>query len=33
VFNNRVVKGIFGSKREEVKGEKRKIHNEECNDL
>jgi hypothetical protein len=33
VFENRVLKGIFGSKRDEVIGEWRKLHNEELNGL
>jgi hypothetical protein len=33
VFENRVLKRIFGSKRDEVKGELRKLHNEELHDL
>jgi len=33
VFENRVLKRIFGPKRDEVKGEWRKLHNEERNDL
>jgi hypothetical protein len=33
VFENRVVRRIFGPKREEVTGERRKLHNEELNDL
>jgi hypothetical protein len=33
VFENRVLRRIFGLKREEVKGEWRKLHNEELNDL
>jgi hypothetical protein len=33
VFENGVLRGIFGSKREEVKGEWRKLHNEELNEL
>ena len=32
-FENRVVKRIFGSKREGVTGEWRKLHIEELNDL
>jgi hypothetical protein len=31
VFENRVLKGIFGRKRDEVTGEWRKLHNEELN--
>ena len=33
VFENRVLRGIFGPKRDEVTWEWRKIHNEELNDL
>ena len=33
VFENRVLRGIFGSKRDEVTGEWRKLRNEELNDL
>ena len=33
VFENRVLRGIFGSKRDWVTGEWRKLHNEELNDL
>ena len=33
MFENRVLRGIFGSKRDEVTGEWRKIHNEERNNL
>ena len=33
VFGNRVLRRIFGPKRDEVKGEWRKLHNEELNDL
>ena len=33
VFENRVLRRIFGSKRHEVTGEWRKLHNEELNDL
>jgi hypothetical protein len=33
VFENRVLWGIFGPKRYEVKGEWRKLHNDELNDL
>ena len=33
VFENRVLRGIFVSKRDEVTGEWRKLHNEELNDL
>jgi hypothetical protein len=33
VFENGVLKGIFGSKRDDVTGEWRKLHNEKLNDL
>ena len=33
VFKNRVLRRIFGPKRDEVTGEWRKLHNEELNDL
>ena len=33
VFESRVLRRIFGPKREEVTGEWRKLHNEELNDL
>ena len=33
VLENRVLRGIFESKRDEVTGEWRKVHNEELNDL
>jgi hypothetical protein len=33
VFENRVLRGVFGSKRDEVTGEWRKIRNEKLNDL
>ena len=33
VFENRVLRGVFGPKRDEVKGEWRKLHNEELSDL
>jgi len=33
VFENRVLKRIFGPKRDEVRGEWRKLHNEELSDL
>jgi hypothetical protein len=33
VFENRVLRRIFGSTRDEVTGEWRKLHNEELNDL
>jgi hypothetical protein len=32
VFENRVLRGIFGPKRGEVTGEWSKLHNEELND-
>ena len=32
-FENRVLRRIFGPKRNEVTGEWRKLHNEELNDL
>jgi len=32
-FENRVLRRIFGPKRDEVTGERRKLHNEELNDL
>jgi hypothetical protein len=32
VLENRVLKRIFGPKRDEVKGEWRKLHNEDFND-
>jgi hypothetical protein len=32
VFENRVLRRIFGSKREEVTGEWRRLYNEELND-
>jgi hypothetical protein len=32
VFENRVLRRIFGSKRDEVTGKWRKLHNEELND-
>jgi len=32
-FENRVLRRIIGPKRDEVKGEWRKLHNEELNDL
>jgi len=32
-FENRVLRGVFGPKRDEVTGEWRKLHNEELNDL
>ena len=31
MFENRVLRGVFGLKRDEVTGELRKIHNEELN--
>jgi hypothetical protein len=33
VFENNVLKGIFGPKRDEVRGRWRKLHNEELHDL
>ena len=33
VFENRILRRIFGPKRDEVTGEWRKLHNEELNDL
>ena len=33
VFENRVLRGMFGAKRDEVTGEWRKLHNEELYDL
>jgi len=33
VFENRVLRRIFGPKRDEVTGEWRKLHNEKLNDL
>jgi len=33
MFENRVLRSIFGPKRDEVPGEWRKLHNEELNDL
>jgi len=33
VFENGVLRRIYGSKRDEVTGEWRKLHNEELNDL
>jgi len=33
VFENRVLRRIFGPKRDEVRGEWRKLYNEELNDL
>jgi hypothetical protein len=33
VFENRVLRRIFGPKRDEVTGELRKLHNEELHDL
>jgi len=33
VFENRVLRRIFGPKRDEVTGEWRKLHNEELNEL
>jgi hypothetical protein len=33
VFENRVLRRIFGLKRDEVTGERRKLHKEELHDL
>jgi hypothetical protein len=33
VFENRVLRRVFGPKRDEVTGEWRKLHNDELNDL
>jgi hypothetical protein len=33
VFKSRVLRRIFGPKRDEVTGEWRKLHNEELNDM
>jgi hypothetical protein len=33
VFENRVLRGVFGGKRDGVTGKRRKLHNEELNDL
>jgi hypothetical protein len=33
VFENRVLRGIFGCKRDEVIGDRRKLHNQELNKL
>ena len=33
MFENRLLRRIFGSKRDEVTGEWRKLHNEELNDM
>jgi len=33
VFENRVLRRVFGLRRDEVTGERRKLHNEELNDL
>jgi hypothetical protein len=33
VFESRVLRRMFGSERDEVRGEWRKLHNEELNDL
>jgi hypothetical protein len=33
IFENRVMRRIFGPKRDEVTGEWRKLHNEELSDL
>jgi hypothetical protein len=33
VFENRVLRGIFGPKRDEVTGERRRLHTEELHNL
>jgi hypothetical protein len=33
VFDNRILRGIFGPKRDEVTGERRKLHSEELHNL
>jgi hypothetical protein len=33
VFENRVLRGIFGANRDKVRGKWRKLHHEELNDL
>ena len=33
LFENRVLRGIFGPKRDEITGDWRKLHNEELNDV
>jgi hypothetical protein len=33
VYENRVLRRVFGPKRDEVTGECRKLHNEKLNDL
>ena len=33
MFENRVLRRVFGPKRDEVTGERRKLHNEELSDL
>jgi len=33
VFENRVLRRIFGPRRDKVTGERRKLHNEELNNL
>jgi hypothetical protein len=33
VFENRVLRGVLGPKRDEITGEWRKLHNEELHDL
>ena len=33
VFENRVLREVYGPKRDEVTGEWRRLHNEELNDL
>jgi len=33
VYENRVLRGLFRPKRDEIKGDRRKLHKEELNDL
>jgi len=33
VFENKVLRRIFGPRRDEVTGDRRRLHNEELNDL
>ena len=33
MYENRALRRIFGHKRDEITGERRKLHNEELNDL
>jgi hypothetical protein len=33
MFENRVLRGVFGSKKDEVTSERRRLHNEELYDL